>query len=558
MRAKKQDKHFPWYVALLTCIVLGVITFSLVSVVTAPSLPVIDECADGGENADFSCNDGEGDNAFVIPSVPLENPYAIPDSNLSALNGNDYFPGIQYRGVTLAGGECKGELGAGGVFMPVDNDAELFIYKGMNVFRIPILWEHIGYANGTFYPGCCGAGTQTVYLTKLDALIKQLTDYDAIIVLDLHNDMKYNGTEIRVDPNAPGGYLGSGIGQLWRNLAMRYPSPRMMYGVMHITVPESSFNIYNVVRAAVTGIRNAEQNGFVHYLLLPVVDIFAGTSKPMVLTYKDIPNVKRYAIEAVAFFGKSYQNVYPEDECLPANEYIQTFNRWWPAFMDWVRDNKQTIFFTEFGAPATPNCKIILSHFLAEIHKFPYTNEAGYGVWGWIAWAAGLPGCRLEHSIVSLAPGYPANTLMWDNTSFYPKYLKPLDTPIPPLSPGRLAIRVLNTLPYTLSLLSGYVPFQIRGSANAGPGQYAYLYSSNKVNTPNNGLQSHYSVPTGRGYIGFGFSPPDEQQKSEVITFVEENCANFANSPCDIVVTHDIVQSTGARCLTLLPSRRCS
>jgi len=541
-------KHFLWYAALFTCLTLVIVLFSLITVLTAPASVTLDiDCADG-ENEELSCNNGEDDNAFVIPNVSLS-----LDIGPAFAENNNYFPGIEYRGVSLAGGECEGELASKGVYTPVDNDAELFIRKGMNLFRIPIRWEHIAYLNGTFY------ADNTLYLAKLDALIENLSNKGAAIVLDLHNDMLYNDQRIVTNPSGPDGYAGTGIARLWYNLVRRYSGPDMIYSVMYAPTWGRTIMLYQAVYAAVTGIRRGElsntQTGrYVHRLILPVIDILDVSNNHLVLSYRQIPLIgDRYAIEALPYFDQFSRGEYPGDVCREASEYIPIFDVQWPLFMAWAVENKQTIFISEFGIPVNPNCERILTYFLDKIHTFFYNRTQDAGIFGWSAWAGGLPGCGVKNPAISLAPGYDANVLMWNDTFFYSKYLSPLVRTIPPLLPGRLAIRVLNKLPSTLRLLSGYVPFQFQGSASALPGQYVLLYSSNNYSTPNHGLQTRYSIG-GPDDIFIGFNPPDQLGLSIIYTNPERNCANFVKDiNCNITETRNITVSSGPRCYFLNP-----
>ena len=148
---------------------------------------------------------------------------------------------------------------------------------------------------------------------------------------------------------------------------------------------------------------------------------------------------------------------------------------------------------------------------------------------------------------------------MWNDTFFYSKHLSPLVRTIPPLLPGRLAIRVLNNLPYILRLMSGYVPFQFQGSASVLPGQNALIYSSNNnYSTPDKGLQTRYSIG-GSDDIFIGFTPPNQLRLSIIYTNPERNCADFVTDRiCNITKTENITESRGPRCYFLNPIiRRC-
>lgn len=509
-----------WYLLLTACLAVGgIILFSLIVVGMAPSssLTPVDPCTTGNENADLSCNSGEDDDAFEIPEP--QSPEAYANFQASALDSS----GILYRGVSLAGGHCRDPLGREGEFLPVDNDAEQFIYKGMDVMRVPIRWENIAHLNGSFYQD-----GEAPFIQKLDRLIENLSARNVTIMLDLYNDLRYDGEFIQINQN----YYGSGLSILWRNLVLRYPGTNMMYAVMTVTTvfQTSDFNrIAPMVIAAVTGIRNAERDMaprvgglFEHFLILPLVYMdFQTAYNTRTEAYKNIPliNVERYAVEAsINFLGRGVDG---GTTCITRDKFSWFFEPGYQQFKEWVNRTQQRVFVSQVGVPTTSeNCRAVLQYFLEQIASFPYNSAKKAGIIGWSAWAGGYPTCGglsgERTAYYSLAPGYPTNELMWDNAAFEPKfrdtvlfakYLIEIDKAQPLLLPRRRYVSIFNNLSVPLNLLRGYVPFQVRGSISVLVGRVAYLYSSSNSSTPLHALQTHYAADGHVGSLGFGYSP---------------------------------------------------
>lgn len=509
-----------WYLLLTACLAGSIILFSLIMVGMAPSTSV-DPCTTGNENADLSCNSGEDDDAFEIPEP--QSPEAYVDDQPGAPD-NSGGGGIIYRGVSLAGGHCRDPLGREGEFLPVDNDAEQFIYKGMNVMRVPIRWENIGHLNGSFYQD-----GEAPFIQKLDRLIENLSALNVTIMLDLYNDLRYDGEFIQINQN----YEGSGLSMLWRNLVLRYPGTNMMYAVMTVTTVflTSDFNrIASIVQAAVTGIRNAEldmapaRGLFQHFLILPLVYMdFQSAYNTRTEAYKNIPliNVERYAVEAsINFLGRGING---GTTCETREKFSRYFEPGYQHFKEWVNQTQQRVFVSQVGVPTTSeNCRAVLQYFLEQIASFPYNKAKKAGIIGWSAWAGGYPTCGgltgERTAYYSLAPGYPTNELMWDNAAFEPifrdtvlfaKYLIEIDKAQPPLLPRRRYVSIFNNLSVPLNLLRGYVPFQVRGSISVLVGRVGYLYSSSNSSTPLHALQTHYAADGYVDSVVFGYSPSE-------------------------------------------------
>ena len=85
-------------------------------------------------------------------------------------NAATYQSSIPYWGVNLAGGAFASGNAKQGTFFPVLNDASLFLYRSMNVLRIPVAWEYFADKNGNVISN----SNDQAYLTQLTQAIEWL------------------------------------------------------------------------------------------------------------------------------------------------------------------------------------------------------------------------------------------------------------------------------------------------------------------------------------------------------------------------------------------------
>lgn len=591
-------KHQVWCLLIVTCLIfVGVSLFSINSVVDAPSsndiVITLLPCVDGEENDAYSCNDGEGYDTFDLPTAQS---YGDDEENRNQtslfiateldLSAPSTRSGIIYRGVNLAGGECEDDvaehLSSHGEYLPFDNAAELFLYKGMNTFRIPIVWEYIADKEGNFFT------PPRKYMLKLDATIKGLTDKGAFVIIDLHNYMRYNPSNVtlnivKTNPDESdvldgfGGIDGvrSSAYKLWLNIAKRYSSPRVIYGLMNEPhhVPTNNLNSY--ITASFAGIREGEkQSGVVftntHLILVSgsnrdrlhtwftAYDPASTTNAENAAKYRGMAKVAKFAIEIHHHFDDDLSGRYVNGDCMATTDYISKVYEHWTRFKAWAITNKQAVFVSEFGAPDTETCRANVAHFLGLLDAFRYTTADRWGVIGWTASSAGTPGCGQDNPIFSLAPGGRANLLMW-NESLYERYINEVARPIPTLSESRLAMIVHNLGTQTLRYQRGYVPFQWRGSVDIEPGEFEKIYSNNNFSTPTLAISRHYYTNKKSDPIVFGFTPPLPTRSIAYANAGEANCLAIVNNsfPCPIFITGPASNPGEPRCKTLLPVSNC-
>lgn len=490
------------------------IFFSLWCMTKQP-LVIDDTCIDGDEDLHYDCGNGEG-----YGPIPFPQCYIDCDTITQNVIGDG---NIKFRGINLAGGEFEGDEARNGAFLPFDNSAELFVYKGMNTFRIPVVWEYI-VINGV-----------SNYMNKLDSVIRDLTAKECYVVLDMHNYMRYNAKNVtkdmtNTDPNGDDVIQVGLDGQpqnslfyfLWREMTRRYRSPFMIYGLMNEPHDVTFEQLNQIIDAGLNGIRVLEISA---RILIP------GNNWDRLRSWFDsvdgrISNAENFAanwprwrdqdskvvLEIHHYFDEDDSGRYANrGECMNETLFKAQFDVYWPRFTQWCITNRIPVFVSAFGAPNTVRCASLITYFLNALHNFSFMKNNGYGVVGWTAWAAGR-GWSGAYPL-SLAPGGMANEMMWDNQS-YQQFLTPITKAIPPMN-NKPAMFITNLSKEWLLFRSGYVPFQFRGSMDIKPGGgERYLYSNNQNNTPIDGLFLKYYTTDPSVLIIFGIDPLGSDNRS--------------------------------------------
>ena len=574
MRSRRKEKYPVWCALLVTLLVAGVFLFCLVSIAKAPIHDVVvvdDDCTDDGENFDDTCNSGA---AYIIIDPPEVQSYEIVAAAAAAAATAAPPNSILYRGVSLSGGECPDDVKEDGdhrgEFIPTLSSAELFIYKGMNTFRIPVVWEYMADAEGNM--GFSDGLENVVYFRKINKTVHDLLARKAYVILDLHNYMRYNHPNISLDKTntaKDGSDVITGTNaayvNFWRQLAAYFHHPNIIYSVMNEPHDVHFNTLSDVIVATASAIRSVQaetvpQDNLDSLILVPGVywdriDTWFKeeiNSKLVPLYNESISG--RYAVEVHQYFDadKTYTGQYVDGECVAWED----FDAYWKIFRAWVIKHKQTVFIGAFGAPDTEQCRETLSSFMDALNELAYNETKGYGVIGWAAWGGGLPGCGLENAPMTLSPGGSANALMW-NASLYENYLvPPPNSSIPELLASRAMIRVKNDSPYTLRYQQGYVPIQVIGTADVGPGSTRVLYASNNFSTPYEGISNHYYIVNQSDSLGFGVdrSPASPIRSSYSFTGRENNIGIDVegSTACPINITGPDANTSDTRCFVVL------
>jgi len=531
---------------LLPC--LFIVTFLFIGVLVVArsnaNVALQPNCTDLDEVDHDYCTSGEDADYHQLPEVQ-----DYGTDFIEAAQASDAI--ALYRGVNLAGGET-GHFDApntDGMFVPDNNAALLFVYKGMNIFALPVLWEFLYSIEGTIgvtTPGIYNnPGLQASVRQALLRTVASLRQSKAVVIITLYNDMNYVTMKQNGQPNnvligtcegllcgpidqynnsAPG---LQAVANLWGNVVrlFRFHEAIVYNVVNHVKffgVTQGLLNNYTKrVRRAV---RFTEQvaGTYTHLLILPCIQQAliskwfvrdaqgaSNAENPLFL----LGNQERASLDddtmlgVHQYFDADQSGTYASGECVTIAEFDDYFGK----FINWVRDNKWKIFISELGVPPTASCITLMSHVLTVFSEYAYSPSLQFGIIGWTLWSADtapnyagpMSDTRRRH--LSLAPGDPANSLMW-NGVLYERFLTPIAQPLPPLSSERLAIIVRNDSPDTLFYDEGFIPFQFVGSADVLPGESIRLYSNSGSATPSGPLRLVYRIaspPMGILFVTF-------------------------------------------------------
>ena len=540
MRPKK-PVSFILYVVIVSLFVLGITLFGVVSIaLQSPPPPppsLFGNCIDGRENPSLTCNEGAD-----FSNQPLPQP-----------------TGVLYRGVSLAGGEFEGPLAPIGAFLPYDNDATVFLHKGMNTFRVPITWEYFADINGVI-------NAQATYLARLDAVIGNLTSVvNASVIIDLHNYMRYNPTNVRLNTGNtdPSGSDVIGVGRaapttaafanLWSNIVARYSSPRILYALMNEPHDISFDTLVTNTNAALHAIRRQESGGPPHLVLISgnnwtglhswfSRDNFCNGNDALFLDRLEDP-ANHYAIEVHQYFDADSSGTYRTGNCVPTGEFNATFDAYWTSFTAWSRRHQLSVLLGEFGAVDTPICISDVTHLMDALTTFENTI-------GWVVWAGGN---SWGGYILSVAPSGPANALM-NNHVLYENYLVAHNDSLPPLNETPVAILIINESSENLHYVGGYLPSQFIGSADIRPRSgVGILYSNNNYTTPTGNLQIKYYTRNSTIPLGVGFKANQPNGLSYSYAWSNSDDVVYIlpilpPSPCPIIITGPAGNQGEVRC----------
>ncbi|RMG96021.1 MAG: glycoside hydrolase family 5 protein [Deltaproteobacteria bacterium] len=283
--------------------------------------------------------------------------------------------GVPLRGVNLAGAEFAPWAIPGfydiDYTYPTPEETTYFTGKGMNVFRLPFLWERLQpYA---------GAPLDADELARIRTFVDDATAKGAYVILDPHNYARYYNGVIGQDPQVP----ITVFTDLWSKLAAEFATEdRVIFGLMNEPHSMPTELWRDDANAAIAAIRAA---GATNLVLVPGNAWTGGHS-----WYDDW-----YGSPNAEVMGGI---VDPEDNfAYEIHQYLDTDasgTNWacesptigsirLAAVTDWMRQQGARAFLAEFGGSDDPTCLAALDDILSFL-------EANDDVWlGWTYWAAG-------------------------------------------------------------------------------------------------------------------------------------------------------------------------
>jgi endoglucanase len=283
--------------------------------------------------------------------------------------------GVRYAGVNLAGAEFNSSKKPGVLFKdytyPSESEYTYFASQGMNVIRLPFLWERLQpQANGEL---------DAAQLSLLHTAVQRAKAKNMAVVLDVHNYAKYNGVRIGGDEVPVAVFV-----DLWRRLSTEFKNDEsVIFGLMNEPNGIGATEWADAAQAALNAIRAAGANNLV---LVPGTAYsgahswtgswYGGTSNADALLKITDP-ADRMAFEAHQYLDEDFSGT--SGECVSEDIGVRKLN----VFTAWLREHGKRGFLGEFGASSNSTCMAALKLMLEHME----TND---DVWlGWTYWAAG-------------------------------------------------------------------------------------------------------------------------------------------------------------------------
>lgn len=281
---------------------------------------------------------------------------------------------VSLTGVNIAGADF-GDQHRPGIFgqdyiYPKLSSIDYFGAKGMNIIRLPVLWERLQHQ--------LRGNLDEMEMRRVDGVVNYVTSKGMRIIIDVHNYANYYRSVIGTD-NLP----ASALGDLWGQIAARYKDNNLVvFGLMN---EPTRLQTETWLEAANDAIAKIRQTGAKNLILVP------GNGWSSARDWKSAkygtPNGKvmlnvvdpsdNFVFEVHQYFDHSFTGSHAD--CQSADIGVASLT----PFTQWAREHGKRGFLGEFGAGADPNCLVTLDRVL----NFMAVNN---DVWlGWTYWAAG-------------------------------------------------------------------------------------------------------------------------------------------------------------------------
>ncbi|HWP25093.1 MAG TPA: glycoside hydrolase family 5 protein [Xanthobacteraceae bacterium] len=281
---------------------------------------------------------------------------------------------VHLTGVNLAGGEFSAERIPGRFGMhytyPTPQSIEYFLGKGMNVARLPVLWERIQHQ--------LSGELHELEMRRIDNVVNYATSKGMKVVIAVHNYGAYRGSVIGSE-NLP----VAAFGDLWRRIATRYRSNEaVIFSLMHAPTRLTTERWLEAANVAIAEIRSTQAQN-----LILVPGNGWSSARDWTSAHYGTPNARvmlgvadprdNYMYEVHQFFDEDFSGT--SSECRTIDASVETLK----PFTDWARQHRKRGFLGQFGVGANNNCLDVLGRVL-----FYMANNND--VWhGWTYWAAG-------------------------------------------------------------------------------------------------------------------------------------------------------------------------
>ncbi len=305
--------------------------------------------------------------AVAVSTVALLS-LAQPQSPVGAVNA------LPLTGVNLAGAEF-GEDNVPGLYeqhytYPKNSTIDYFAAKGMNIIRLPLLWERLQHR--------LGAQLHEPEMERVDAVVKYAASKGMKTIIDVHNYAQYFRATIGT-PKTP----RSALGHLWRRIAERYTNNEwVIFGLMNEPKGLPTETWLSAANMAIAQIRHA---GAKNLILVPGngwssardwTSSKYGTPNSIAMLKVADP-ASNYVVEVHQYFDRDFTGTHADCQRPEIGPSLLS------TFTHWARKHRKRGFLGEFGVGTSPVCLELLDRVLQYL-------AANRDVWlGWTYWAAG-------------------------------------------------------------------------------------------------------------------------------------------------------------------------
>lgn len=282
---------------------------------------------------------------------------------------------LEYAGVNLAGAEFNSSKKPGTLYKdytyPSESDYAYYASKGMNVVRLPFLWERL--------QPQANAALDSQQLSLLQTAVKRAKAQNLRVVLDVHNYAKYYGKRIGTEETPVAAFA-----DLWSKLAAEFKDDdAVIFGLMN---EPNGIDAKAWADAAQVGLDAIRATGARNLVLVPGT-AYSGAHSWNGISYGGVSNgeallaitdpANRIAFEAHQYLDADYSGT--SGACQSEQIGVQKLQ----GFTAWLREHHKVGFLGEFAAGSDPVCMAALESMLEHI-------ETNADVWlGWTYWAGG-------------------------------------------------------------------------------------------------------------------------------------------------------------------------
>jgi endoglucanase len=279
---------------------------------------------------------------------------------------------VQYTGVNIAGGDFSadklpGTYGTDYIY-PDPDTIEYFAKKGMNIIRVPVLWERLQHQ--------LGSELNNEEMRRLDSVIERATSEGMRVILDVHNYAAFHGSVVGTK-SVP----IDALGDLWRRIGERYKDNGMVvFGLMN---EPNNLPTETWLKAANIAIAELRQTGAKNLILVPGNEwssarswVGDGSSNGKVMINVMDP-ADNFVYEVHQYFNADWTGT--SADCQSVDIGILTLT----PITEWARQQGKRTFLGEIGVGSGQTCLDALDR----VMRFMNENS---DVWlGWTYWAAG-------------------------------------------------------------------------------------------------------------------------------------------------------------------------